>query len=328
MSVVVETEGLSRWYGQVTGVIDLTLGIGGGVTGLLGPNGAGKSTLLGLVTGQIYPTRGRISVFGERPWNNSRLMGRIGFCSEVDAFYEDLTGFRFLCTLLRFAGLTRGEAKRSAGRALELVELSHAADRKVRGYSKGMRQRIKVAQALASDPDLIILDEPLNGMDPVARSATTRLVRELGQQGKHVIISSHILYEVEAMTNQILLIHQGRILAEGDIRDIRDLIDEHPHQIEIECREPRPLAARLLSFDDVVTVSIEENGKDAEKGSEGAAEGGRAVEGGWSTLRVTSRTPDEFYTRVAGLVLETKTEVRGLSSADDNLQAVFNYLVR
>ncbi len=321
MSSIVQTKNLSRWYGQVTGVIDLTLEIGGGVTGLLGPNGAGKSTFLSMVTGQIQPTRGSLTVLGEDPWNNPKLMGRIGYSSEVDAFYEEMTGFDFLCILLRYSGLSRKVGRQSADAALELVGLSHARDRKIGGYSKGMRQRIKVAQALAHEPELVILDEPLNGMDPVARAETTRLVKYLGDVKRHVIVSSHVLYEVEAMTSQILLIHQGKVLAEGNIHDIRDLIDEHPHQVKIECARPRELAARLLAFEDIVSVSIDSP-------PEGDGNGKAPEEESLPLLTVTSRKPDEFYERVGKLVLETGIEVSRLSSADDNLQAVFKYLVR
>lgn len=310
MSAIIEARRLSRWYGQVTGILDLDLDIGPGVTGLLGPNGAGKSTLLSLITGQLPPSTGSLRVLGEHPWNNPRLMARIGYCSEIDAFYEEMNPVRFLSLLQRLAGVGRRAARLSAERALEIVEISHARDRKLGGFSKGMRQRVKLAQALVNDPDLLVLDEPLNGMDPVARAATVRLVRDLGRSGKHVLVSSHVLHEIEAMTTQVLLVHQGRILAEGDIREIRSLLRDHPHRVEIECSDPRGLAARLLAADHVLSMSL-----DGEAGKTGS-------------LTITSRRPEELFEVVSRLVLEEKVEVRRLVSADDNLQAVFRYLVR
>jgi len=212
---IVAAEHLSKWYGQVIGLNDVTLTVPPGVTGLLGPNGAGKSTFMKIMTGQLKPSQGTITVFGEPIWGNPALYSRIGFCPEQDAFYDRMTGLEWVAALVRLNGVGEAEAGRLARRALELVELTDAADKKIGAYSKGMRQRVKMAQALVHDPELIVLDEPLSGMDPIVRRKTIRMIRDWGRQGKSIIVSSHILHEIEAMTANILLISQGRILAEG-----------------------------------------------------------------------------------------------------------------
>ena len=302
---VLECRELSRWYGQVIGINDVSLDLGPGVTGLLGPNGAGKSTLMKLVTGQIKPSRGTVTLFGQTVWDNPDVMRRLGFCPEQDAFYEGLTGLMFVASLARLNGYTVTEARERAERALSRMELLDAAHKKIGGYSKGMRQRVKLAQALVHDPQVLVLDEPLAGMDPIGRRATIRLIRDLGASGCTIIVSSHILHEVEAMTKSILLVHHGRIVAEGDVHEIRELIDEHPHRIFFQTEEPRRLAEALMKWSDVQGVRLDG--------------GGVVVE----TVR-----PDAFYSRVPSLVLEEKLKVDSMIGADDNLQAVFDYLVR
>jgi ABC-2 type transport system ATP-binding protein len=302
---VISCRELSRWYGQVIGINDVNLDIGPGVTGLLGPNGAGKSTLMKLVTGQIKPSRGSVTLFGQGVWDNPDVMGRLGFCPEQDAFYEGLTGLTFVASLARLSGYSPSEAKARAERALDRVDLIAAKDKKIGGYSKGMRQRVKLAQAIVHEPKVLILDEPLSGMDPIARRATIRLIREMAAAGCTIIVSSHILHEVEAMTRSILLVHNGRIVAEGDVHDIRALIDEHPHRIFFQTDDARKLAEALVRWNDVQGVRLDD--------------GGVVVE----TIR-----PDDFYSRVPSLVLEQGLKVDAMLSADDNLQAVFDYLVR
>ena len=307
MNPVIALDRVSRWYGQVIGVNDVTVSLPQGVTGLLGPNGAGKSTLLKLLTGQIKPSAGTVRVLGEPIWNNPPLMHRVGFCPEQDAFYEHLSGRRFLEILLELHGYSREECRRRAGEALRTVVMEEAADRRIGGYSKGMRQRIKVAQALAHEPEILFFDEPLNGMDPLGRRQTVRLIREMSEQGRTVVVSSHILHEIEAMTQHILLVNHGRILAEGAIQEIRELIDEHPHRIFIGCDQPRRLAAQIMNFEDVRSVRFSDE------------EGGVQVE--------TAR-PDQFYGRIPEVAEEQGIEVNRIFSQDDNLQAVFDYLVR
>jgi ABC-2 type transport system ATP-binding protein len=307
LSAVLEGRNLSKWYGQVIAVNKVSFSAGTGVIGLLGPNGAGKSTLMKLITGQLRPSQGEITMFGERIWNNYPLFHRIGFCPEQDSFYERMTGAEFLAALLRMHGFSEKEIERRGESALETVKLTEAKNKKIGSYSKGMRQRIKMAQAIAHDPDVLVLDEPLGGMDPVGRSETIRLVREWGKQGKCVLVSSHILHEIEAMTQTIVLVHNGQILAEGDVHQIRDLIDKHPHNIYIRCSQPRRLAEILVAFPDVVSVRFHPDG---------------------DALTLESRKPDEFYDRLPEVMIRNEIELEEITSPDDNLQAVFQYLVK
>ena len=247
MSVpVVTAEHVSKWYGQVIGLNDVTVSVPAGITGLLGPNGAGKSTFMKLITGQLKPSKGSVQVLGEPIWRNPHLYFQIGFCPEQDAFYDRMTGLEWVTALVRLNGLNEKEADEAARRALTSVDLMDAADKKIGAYSKGMRQRVKLAQAIVHDPALLILDEPLSGMDPLARRRTIRLIRDWARAGKSVIVSSHILHEIESMTANILLINNGRILAEGDVHAIRDLIDEHPHTVYVRAENPRGLARDFL----------------------------------------------------------------------------------
>jgi ABC-2 type transport system ATP-binding protein len=304
---VVAFHDVSKWYGNVIGVNKLTLAVRAGVTGLLGPNGAGKSTLLQLATGQLLASQGAIRVLGERPWNNPALNRRIGLCPEQDAFYEWMTGWDFVHTCARLSGLPRGEAREAADRTIESVGMTKHKDRAIRGYSKGMRQRIKLAQSLVHEPDVLFLDEPLTGTDPVARRDLMDIILRLGSEGKSVLVSSHVLHEVESLTRSIVLLSRGRLVAEGDVRQIRDLIDEHPHQIVLVSDEYRKLAARLLAWDDVegVRVLAGENG-----------------------VMIETRAPDAFYARLPSLCLDEGLAIQSVYSDDDNLEAVFKYLVK
>jgi ABC-2 type transport system ATP-binding protein len=305
-SAIVTADHLSKWYGQVIGLNDVTLNVPPGITGLLGPNGAGKSTFMKLVTGQLKPSKGEIAVLGEPIWHNPGLYFRIGFCPEQDAFYERMTGLEWVTALVRLNGVDDARAVEMAHRALATVDLTDAAGKKIGAYSKGMRQRVKMAQALAHDPDLLILDEPLGGMDPIARRKTIRLIKDWGRAGKNVIVSSHILHEIESMTANILLINQGRILAEGNVHQIRDLIDDHPHTVCIKADQTRALARRFLAYDDVLSLKFE----------------GEAVV-------VQTGRPDVFYTRLTELAAAGELgTIHEVTSPDDNLQAVFQYLVK
>jgi ABC-2 type transport system ATP-binding protein len=305
-TAVVEAEQLSKWYGQVNGLNDVSVTIPGGITGLLGPNGAGKSTFMKLMTGQLKPSQGAIRVLGEAIWGNPRLYFRIGFCPEQDAFYERMTGLEWVTALVRLNGPGDAEAEAAARRALERVELTDAADKKIGAYSKGMRQRVKLAQAIVHDPELLILDEPLTGMDPLARRRTIRLIKEWARAGKHIVVSSHILHEVESMTSNILLINNGRILAEGNVHQIRELIDTHPHTVHIKAADPRRLAREFLAHDDVLSLKLEPG-----------------------AVVVETARPDAFYQRLTALAASGDAgSIDEVTSPDDNLQAVFRYLVR
>src|SRR5688572_21104125 len=256
-SEVVRAENLSKWYGQVIGLNDITITIGGGVTGLLGPNGAGKSTLLKLITGQLKPNKGTMKILGEPVWGNPGIFLRMGVCPEQDAFYDRMTGHEWVTALLRLHGLGEREAADTAMGALEQVDLKDAANKRIGAYSKWMRQRVKLAQAIAHQPELLVLDEPLSGMDPLARRKTIRMLRNWAAAGRNVIVSSHVLHEVEALTSDILLMHHGRVLAEGNVHQIRDLIDEHPHTVCMRTRQPRVLARQLIDSEDVLSVRFD-----------------------------------------------------------------------
>jgi ABC-2 type transport system ATP-binding protein len=297
---------VSKWYGNVIGVNKLSVQIGSGVTGLLGPNGAGKSTLLQLATGQLRPSQGTVHVLGQTVWNNAKLNRSIGLCPEQDAFYEWMTGRDFIFTCARLSGLARDAAREATERTIEAVGMTQHQGRAIRGYSKGMRQRIKLAQALVHDPQVLFLDEPLTGTDPVARHDLMSIIMRLGSQGKGVVVSSHVLYEVQSLTPKIVLLNRGRLVAEGHVRQIRDLIDKHPHQIKLVCDDYRRLAARMVAWEDVESVR---------------------VLAGESGLMVETRAPDAFYSRLPALSLEDGLAIKSVFSDDDNLEAVFKYLV-
>ena len=303
---VITAEHLSKWYGQVSGLNDVSVSVPPGITGLLGPNGAGKSTFMKLVTGQLKPSKGAIQVLGEPIWGNPALFHRIGFCPEQDAFYERMTGLGWVTALVALNGLEPAEAEAAAKRALEAVDLLDAADKKIGAYSKGMRQRVKMAQALAHDPEVLILDEPLSGMDPLMRRRTIRLIREWGRSGKSVLVSSHILHEIESMTSNILLINNGRIVAEGNVHQIRELIDTHPHSVFIRAEDPKALARALLVEDGVISLRFEPG-----------------------AVSVETARPDAFYARLTEMAASGGAGVIDeVTSPDDTLQAVFKYLVK
>ncbi len=306
MTAVIRADKLSKWYGNVLGLSDVSLEIGPGITGLLGPNGAGKSTFMKLVTGQLKPSLGRVEIFGRPIWNATGLFARIGFCPEQDAFYDELTGGEFVTRLLGLQGFSRTEAMARAEKALRFVELFAEKDRLLRGYSRGMRQRLKIAQTIAHDPEILILDEPLNGLDPLSKRKIIRLIRDLRDAGRTIIVSSHVLPEIEALTRSIVLLHQGKILAQGDIPYIRDLIDKHPHKISVKCADPRALASGLLEQPSVRAIQF---GPEAE------------------TVVFETQDRDAFFGLLTRLIVENGQDIEEITSPDDNLQAVFDYLV-
>jgi ABC-2 type transport system ATP-binding protein len=303
---VIKFDSVSKWYGHVIGLNNLSLELMPGVTGLLGPNGSGKSTLLQLATGQLRPSQGEVRILGHRPWNNAPLNRFLGLCPEQDAFFEWMTGREFLTNCALLGGLGRRGAREAAARALELVRMTEHGDRPIRGYSKGMRQRTKLAQALVHDPVVLLLDEPLTGTDPVARRELIDLIVAWGRQGRTVLFASHIFHEVHAVTRNIVLLNRGRLVAVGDVRQIRDLIDTHPHRIVLRSPDVRSLAAKLVRYHDVVGMELQR--------SDGA-------------IVVETRVPDQFYGRLARLALEPDTPIDEVYSDDDNMEAVFKYLV-
>ncbi|MBN2433046.1 MAG: ABC transporter ATP-binding protein [Acidobacteria bacterium] len=304
MSAVVKTHKLSKWYGRVLGVNDISLEITPGIKGLLGPNGAGKSTFLKIAAGQLKPNIGRMYLFGHDIRRRRKVFGRVGYCPEYDGFYLEMTGRQFLAAMLRLQGHPRATASEMALRALDKIGLTDRQDDIIKTYSLGMRQRLKIAQAFAHEPDLLLLDEPLNGVDPVWRYRVMEMIRDFGRQGKTVIVSSHILAEIESLTDDIILIHQGQVFAQGDIHYIRDLIDTHPHQVFIRTARERELAAVLAGEPSVSGIGFEDGGM---------------------MVRTTNR--DSFFQHLMDCIVEQKFDVEEITSPDDNLQAVFDYLI-
>jgi len=297
--------GLTKWFGQVIAVNDVSFENRAPIVGLLGPNGAGKSTLIKLLTGQVRPSKGTVRVLGENPWDNRRLLSILGYCPEHDRFYEDLSCFQFVQLLTRLHGIDQLPANKLANEAIERVELTEKRNSPIRTLSHGMRQRLKVAQALAHKPRWIVLDEPLSGMDPVGRAKMIKLFREQADSGATVLVSSHVLHELEAMTSDILMINRGRLLAQGQVQGIRDLIDGHPHRIALMADKPRELGRELLRFNDVIRVEVHDE-----------------------KVVIETHTPDACYTRIGDLAISGDFQVDSMVSLDDNLEAVFRYLVK
>ena len=301
---VLSARQLSKWYGMVMGLNNVFLEIDHGVTGLLGPNGAGKSTFIKLMTGQLKPSQGTVSLLGEEVWGNWKLMARIGYCPEQESFYNWMTGLEFVSSLLRLGGYNKTDSLDLAETALRQMDMGDSMDREIAGYSKGMRQRVKVAQAIAHDPDILILDEPLSGTDPVGRVKIIQAIRDMEKAGKDIIISSHVLHDVERITRNIVMINRGRVIARGDIHSIRGLIDQHPHIVKITTEEPRKLAQVLADHESIVSMEL-----------------------GATVLMVKTARPDEFYRDLPRILMENDMTFSELTSPDDNLDAVFKYLV-
>ena len=261
----IRLDNVSRWYGEVLGVNKVTVAINHGITGLVGPNGSGKSTLMNLICGLLRTDQGRVRVLGEPVWMNPALRHRIGYCTQVDHFYETFTGLQFMRAMLALHGRGGEWAYRTAREALDRVDLSEARNRRIRTYSKGMRQRVKIALALAHQPEVLVLDEPFNGLDPVGRHEMMQLFEDYAREGRTILVSSHVLYEIEQLTGQILMMSNGYVLAEGLIRDVRDLLRHHPFHIYLRCNQGRRLAALMLQEDGVTSVSIEDESRCSRK---------------------------------------------------------------
>ena len=299
-------EDVSKFYGEILGVNRVNLAIAPGITSLVGPNGSGKTTLMNLMTGLIRPTRGRISVLGITPGEPEAFFRKVGYCAQFDSFPKGLTGFELIKSFLAVHGCHRKETEELAWYALERVGLTDAAHRKVAAYSKGMRQRVRLAQSIAHQPAVMILDEPLNGLDPMARAEIIRLFRQLAAEGLHLLISSHILHEVDMMSDRVILLNNGYVVAEGDIHGVRSEMEEHPMQILIRCDRPSTLAARVFDQDSVVEARIHEDRRG---------------------LFVKTRDADNFYLLLNRVVLENEIHVESVAPADDDLNAVYQYLI-
>jgi ABC-2 type transport system ATP-binding protein len=297
---------VSKFYGEILGVNRVNLSIGAGITSLVGPNGSGKTTLMNLMTGLIKPSQGNISVLGVSTNEPEKLFRKVGYCSQFDSFPRGATGREFVRMFLTLHGFSSKEADERAMYALERVSLTEAADRKVAGYSKGMRQRARLAQSIAHDPQVLVLDEPLNGLDPMARAETIRIFQALAAQGLYLIISSHILHEVDMMSDRVVLINNGYILAEGAVTGVRDEIEDQPMQILVRCDKPVALAARVFELNGVTEARMHPD------------------RGG---LFVKTRQPDEFYDLLNRAVVAGDVAVDIAQPVDDDLNAVYQYLI-
>ena len=299
-------ENVSKFYGEVLGVNRVHLAIPPGITSLVGPNGSGKTTLMNLLTGLIHPSEGQIRVLGIPPDHPERLCRVLGYCAQFDAFPKGITGYQFIYSFLRMYGMSDAECDRRTRASLDLVGLSQAANRPVGAYSKGMRQRIKLAQATAHDPRVVVLDEPLNGLDPLARSEAIAIFRQWGAEGRHVLVSSHILHEVDQISDQVILLSQGYVVAEGQIQGVRSEVKEQPMQIQVRCDRPSLLAARLFQQDHVVEAKLSPDGKG---------------------LLLRTRDADGFYLLLNRVILDAGLEVELVAPADDDVNSVYQYLI-
>jgi ABC-2 type transport system ATP-binding protein len=298
-------ENVSKFYDEILGVNRVNLSIPPGVTSLVGPNGSGKTTLMNLMTGLIRPTRGRIRVLDYDPSEPEKLFKILGYSTQFDSFPKGLTGFQFVYSYLRIGGHDAQTAEQLAWRAIERVNLVEAADRNVAGYSKGMRQRIRLAQALCHNPRVLVLDEPMNGLDPLARAEMIALFRAAAADGCYVIISSHILHEVDALSDQVILLSNGYVVAEGPIHSVRSEIREHPAQILIRCDRPRALATSIMESEHTLEVRIHND----ERG-----------------LLVKTRDEDGFYLMLNHIAMNG-VEIESVAPADDDVNSVYEYLI-
>jgi len=305
-SLIVQTDSVSKWYGNVLGVSEITINIEKGVHGLLGPNGAGKSTFLKLISGQLKTNIGNVKVFGEYINNNYNLFNRIGLCPENDSFYKGITGKEFILFNSKLLGYKGKKGDDKAEKAIDRVGLTESKNKLISEYSLGMRQRIKLASSIIHEPDLLILDEPLNGIDPLWRVKVIELIKEFEKMGKTVIVSSHILSEIENMTDSIILIHQGKIFAQGKIEQIRSLLDSHPHQISMKCNDPRLIAKKIINDKHILNIKFND-------------EDGQVI--------INTNNRDKFFDELSRIIVENKLKIEEITSPDDNLQAIFDYLI-
>jgi ABC-2 type transport system ATP-binding protein len=303
MSAVIQAQELSRWYGIVMGLNNVSFEIEPGLTGLVGPNGAGKSTLIQIITGQLQPSSGELTVFGLRPWNNPALLARLGYCTEGEAVPKELRPKDWLCSLALLAGIPGRDAAPRAEAVLDRVKLAREHWGKRMGqYSKGMKQRVKLAQGLLHQPELLVLDEPMNGLDPMGRQEVAQTLKELAAQGVSILISSHILAELEALCKNILVLNWGRILASGSQKEIRADIKDWSEELEIECDEPERLARHL--FDAGVLLGFD-------------------VEPAAGVLRIRVKDAVLFYEQWTSLLLQSGTTVHGIRSRSRSLQNIY-----
>jgi ABC-2 type transport system ATP-binding protein len=297
---------VSKFYGEVLGVNKINLKIGPGITSLVGPNGSGKTTLMNLMTGLIRPTRGDIEVLGTRTDDPQSFYSMVGYCTQFDTFPKGVTGFGLISSVLRLHGRTKREAEEQTWQAIEQVHMTDAAHRRVAAYSKGMRQRIKLALAVAHHPTVLVLDEPLNGLDPMARAESIALFEKLAEAGLFIIVSSHILHEVDLISDSVVMMSNGYVVAEGDIQEVREEMSEHPIGILVRCDRPALLASRAFSESHVVEVRIEDDG---------------------AGVLLRSRNADQLYALVNRVVLQEALTIEGVTPVDEDVHSVYSYLI-
>lgn len=300
-------DNVSKFYGEVLGINRVTLTFEPGITGLVGPNGSGKTTLMNLMAGLLRPTQGEIRVLGVEPDHPERMFSDVGYCSQFDSFPGGMNGYQFIYSYLRVHGLPHGQAHDQTWRALERVGLTDAAKRRVDGYSKGMRQRVRLAQSIAHEPRVLVLDEPLNGLDPMARAEVIAIFQDLADDGCLLIISSHILHEVDMISDRVVLLSSGYVVAEGEIGGVRsETMDEHPIQVLIRCDKPARVAARLFEQDHVVEITLHDDRLG---------------------LEVRTREADRFYSQLGDVVLAEEVKIETVTVADADVRAVYQYLI-
>ncbi len=305
MSHQVTFDNVSRFYGEVLGVNRITLSIPPGITSLVGPNGSGKTTLMNLMAGLVRPSRGEVRVLGISPGEPEKLGRVLGYSTQFDSFPKGLTGYQFVHAFLRLFGFTQERCANLANEAIARVRMTEAADRNVAGYSKGMRQRIKLAAAIAHQPQVLALDEPLNGLDPLVRAETIALFREWAREGRHVIVSSHVLHEVDQISDQVVLLSNGYVVAEGQIQGVRGEIQDHPLQVWIRSRRPSALASKLFELDHVVEARLSPDR---------------------TGVLVKTRDADRFYRALNAIALDG-IDVEGVMPVDDNVNSLYEYLI-
>jgi ABC-2 type transport system ATP-binding protein len=296
---------VSKFYGEVLGVNNIELKILSGITSLVGPNGSGKTTLMNLLTGLIHPDRGTIMVRGLSPRDPERLMRITGYATQYDTAPRGTTGFDFVFTGLIVAGNAKTQAAELAWKALERIGMTEAAHRKVASYSKGMRQRVRLAQAIAGDPDILVLDEPLNGLDPLIRAETVALFKEFAAQGRHVILSSHVLQEVDIISDRVIFISNGMIVAEGEVRGVREEIHEHPSQFMIRCRDASRVASLLFTQNHITEIKLHDDRLG---------------------LLVMTRDRAAFSSALTGIALDGHI-IESVMAVDANVDALYKYLI-
>jgi ABC-2 type transport system ATP-binding protein len=297
---------VSKFYGEILGINRVSLDIPPGITTLVGPNGSGKTTLMNLMTGLIQPSSGQISVLGVSPSDATEFFRNVGYCTQFDSFPRGILGWQFVLDSLMLHGIPKGEAYRLTVEALDRARLGDAAGRQIAGYSKGMRQKIRLAQAIAHHPKVLVLDEPLNGLDPMARAESLALFQELGQQGMHLVISSHILEEVDKISDRVVLITGGYLVAEGDIHQVRQEVRDKPMQVLVRCDKPEILASKMFAINHCVEARLHTDGRG---------------------VFLRTGDIDQFHSILNEIAVEGLVKIETVAPADDDANAIYQYLI-